>query len=156
MVETTRSNAELRKDVDALKDSLDELKSMMASVIAHQNQQNLGASVGHSGENGGDLNGLRGGGGYQIPTKEEYIRALNDRFGALVYDDPMSELVNLKQVGNIQNYLDRFDEIVNCLDLPDHYVLSCFLGGLKREISVPVRMFRPKSLQEAISLAKLQ
>ncbi|KAG8387123.1 hypothetical protein BUALT_Bualt03G0220500 [Buddleja alternifolia] len=92
----------------------------------------------------------------EIPNSEEYIRALNDRFGALVYDDPMSELVNLKQMGSIQQYLDRFDEIVNCLDLPDPYALSCFLGDLRSEISVNVRMFRPKSLQEAISLAKLQ
>ncbi|KAG8377379.1 hypothetical protein BUALT_Bualt08G0026900 [Buddleja alternifolia] len=95
-----------------------------------------------SGENGGDSNGVCGGSsgsaGYQVPTKsrltretpywEEYIRVLNDRFGALVYDDPMSELVNLKQGGTIQQYLDKFDEIVNCIDLPDHYALSCFLG----------------------------
>ncbi|KAG8380554.1 hypothetical protein BUALT_Bualt06G0027700 [Buddleja alternifolia] len=92
----------------------------------------------------------------EVPNWEVYIRALNDRFGALVYDDPMSELVNLKQVGTVQHYLDKFDEIVNCMDSPDHYALSCFLGGLKVEISVNVRMFRPKFLQEAISLAKLQ
>ncbi|KAG8391132.1 hypothetical protein BUALT_Bualt01G0156100 [Buddleja alternifolia] len=82
----------------------------------------------------------------EIPNWEEYVKALNDHFGALIYDDPMADLVNLKQLGNIQQYLDRFDEIVNCLDLPNHYALSCFLGGLKSEISVNVRMFRPKSL----------
>ncbi|KAG8390797.1 hypothetical protein BUALT_Bualt01G0120900 [Buddleja alternifolia] len=65
----------------------------------------------------------------EIPNWEEYVRVLNDRFGALIYDDPI---------------------------LPYHYALSCFLGGLKSEISVNVRMFRPKSLQEAISLSKLQ
>ncbi|KAG8390721.1 hypothetical protein BUALT_Bualt01G0112900 [Buddleja alternifolia] len=30
---------------------------------------------------------------------EEYIRALSDRFGVLLYDDPMPELMNLKQTG---------------------------------------------------------
>ncbi|KAG8372925.1 hypothetical protein BUALT_Bualt12G0117700 [Buddleja alternifolia] len=232
MVETTRNNTELRKDVDALKEScertektLEEMRSMMASMFANQYQHTVHGGLGHFGENGGEspLNhGASWTPGYQIPSKvsrvdfphfngedlrgwlykceqcfevddtpsnakvklvvvhlegkalqwhqmfmksrltrevpnwEEYIRALNDRFGALVYDDPMLELVNLKQVGTIQQYLDKFDEIVNCMDLPDHYALSCFLGGLKGEISVNVRMFRPKSLQEAISLEKLQ
>ncbi|KAG8381885.1 hypothetical protein BUALT_Bualt05G0019300 [Buddleja alternifolia] len=228
MVETTRSNTELRKDVDALKEScdrtektLEELRTMVATMFANQNQHSVHEGLGHLGENGG-ASPMNRDVGYQIPSKvskvdfphfngedlrawlykceqffevddtpsnakvklaavylegkalqwhqmfmkgrltrevpnwEEYIRALNDRFGALVYDDPMSELVNLKQVGNVQQYLDKFDEIVNCMDLPDHYALSCFLGGLKGEISVNVCMFRPKSLQEAISLAKLQ
>ncbi|KAG8368753.1 hypothetical protein BUALT_Bualt15G0078700 [Buddleja alternifolia] len=176
MVETTRSNAELRKDVDALKDPMDELKTMMATVIMSQNQQNVAAARVQSGENGGDSQGLRGGSSgvqvdetpplakvklasvnlegkvlqwhqmymksrltREIPNWEEYIRALNDRFEALVYEDPMSELVNLKQGCTIQQYLDKFDEIVNCLDLLDHYALSCFLGGLKSEISVNVQ-----------------
>ncbi|KAG8377410.1 hypothetical protein BUALT_Bualt08G0030100 [Buddleja alternifolia] len=220
MVETTRSNAELRKDVDALKDSMDELKKMMAMMMAAQNQHNAVVAGVQSGEIGGDSTGVRSGSsgipGYQVPTKvsrvefshfsrddlrgwlykceqffevdetlplakvklasvhlegkalqwhqmymksrltreipnlEEYIRALNDRFGALVYEDPMSELVNLKQVGAIQNYLDKFDEIVNCLDLPDHYALSCFLGGLKSEISVNVLMELEAVLEKRI------
>ncbi|KAG8384286.1 hypothetical protein BUALT_Bualt04G0102600 [Buddleja alternifolia] len=234
MVETTRSNTELRKDVDALKEScertektIEDMRNMLAKLIEHQNQPppNVNGGLGLSGDVG-ESPGIRAphswGSGYQIPTKvsrvefphfngedlrgwltkceqffevddtpptakvkldaihlegkalqwhqmfmkgrltrqvpnwEEYIRALSDRFGQLVYDDPMSELVNLKQVGNVQHYLDKFDEIVNCLELPDQYALSCFLGGLKSEISVNVRMFGPKSLQEAISLAKLQ
>ncbi|KAG8363657.1 hypothetical protein BUALT_Bualt19G0045300 [Buddleja alternifolia] len=233
MVETTRSNTELRKEVDLLKESCDRtektieaLKSMMETMLANQNLNHNNGGAGNSGEIGGDSYMAKGAFnsnfGYQIPTKvsrvefphfngedlrgwlykceqffevdetpsaakvklasvhlegkalqwhqmymkgrltreipnwEKYVRALNDRFGALIYDDPMSELVNLKQLGTIQQYLDRFDEIVNCLDLPDYYALSCFLGGLKSEISVNVRMFRPKPLQEAISLSKLQ
>ncbi|KAG8386990.1 hypothetical protein BUALT_Bualt03G0206000 [Buddleja alternifolia] len=58
MVETTRSNAALRKDVDALKDSMDELKSMMATMIE---KQNAAANRAHSGDNGVDSNGVRGG-----------------------------------------------------------------------------------------------
>ncbi|KAG8380314.1 hypothetical protein BUALT_Bualt06G0002700 [Buddleja alternifolia] len=184
MVETTRSNTELRKDVDALKEScertektLEELHTMMATMFTNQNHQPVHGGLGHSNENGGESPMNRGApwtSRYQIPTKvsrvdfpqfngedlregkalrwhqmfmkgrltrevpnwEEYIRALNDRFGPLVHDDPMSKLVNLKQVGNVQQYLDKFDEIVNCMDLVDHYALSCFLGGLKGEISV--------------------
>ncbi|KAG8371328.1 hypothetical protein BUALT_Bualt13G0076300 [Buddleja alternifolia] len=73
MAETTRNNAELHKDVDILKDSIDELKTLMASVLANQNQNNAQTGTGQSGENGNELHGSCAGanwnGGYQIPTK---------------------------------------------------------------------------------------
>lgn len=91
-----------------------------------------------------------------VPSWEEYVRALNDRFGSMLYEDPMSELVNLKQTSSVQNYLDQFDELLNCVSLPQNHAMSCFLGGLKPEISLGVRMFKPDSLQEAVRLARLQ
>ncbi|KAG8384912.1 hypothetical protein BUALT_Bualt04G0167500 [Buddleja alternifolia] len=92
----------------------------------------------------------------ELPHWGEYVRALNDRFGALLYEDPMSELVNLKQNGSIREYLDKFDELMNCVELPEPYAISCFLGGLKSDVVVHVRMFKPRTLQDDISLAKLQ
>ncbi|KAG8382823.1 hypothetical protein BUALT_Bualt05G0118400 [Buddleja alternifolia] len=91
-----------------------------------------------------------------LPHWSEYVTALNDRFDALLYEDPMSELVNLKQTNTIQAYFDKFDEIMNCVELPEQYAISCFLGGLRSDIAIPVRMFKPRTLQNAISLAKLQ
>ncbi|KAG8386329.1 hypothetical protein BUALT_Bualt03G0137600 [Buddleja alternifolia] len=35
----------------------------------------------------------------ELPNWEEYARALSDRFGVFLYDDPMVELMNLKQIG---------------------------------------------------------
>ncbi|XP_012839901.1 PREDICTED: uncharacterized protein LOC105960281 [Erythranthe guttata] len=92
----------------------------------------------------------------EIPSWEEYIRALNSRFGTLFFKDPMSELMNLKQTGSLQGYLDRFDELMNCVDLSEPYAVSCFLGGLKPEISLHIKMFKPKNMMEVVSLAKLQ
>lgn len=40
---------------------------------------------------------------------EEYVKALNIIFGANVYDDLMADLMNLKQKGTLQNYLEDFD-----------------------------------------------
>lgn len=91
-----------------------------------------------------------------VPMWEEYVRALSQRFGAHAYEDPMTELVILRQTQSVQHYLDRFDELHNLLELPDAYAMSCFLAGLKQEISGLVRMFKPQTLQDAISLAKLQ
>ncbi|KAK4413075.1 hypothetical protein Salat_2954700 [Sesamum alatum] len=92
----------------------------------------------------------------EMPHREEYVCALNDRFRTFFYEDPMSELVNLKQIGTTQEFLDKFYELLNSLELPEPYAVSCFLGGLKTDISIPVRMFKPKNIQEAINLAKLE
>ncbi|KAG8381009.1 hypothetical protein BUALT_Bualt06G0076200 [Buddleja alternifolia] len=66
-----------------------------------------------------------------MPHWGEYVRALNDHFGALLYEDPMSELVNLKQTGTIQEYLDKFDELVNCVELSEADAVSCVFGRNK-------------------------
>ncbi|KAG8374641.1 hypothetical protein BUALT_Bualt10G0017100 [Buddleja alternifolia] len=92
----------------------------------------------------------------EIPNWEDYVRALHDRFGALLYEDPMAELMNLKQTGSVKEYLDKFDELLNNVELSETYAISYFLAGLKSEIAIQVRMFKPKSLKEAISLSKLQ
>ncbi|KAG8376158.1 hypothetical protein BUALT_Bualt09G0034100 [Buddleja alternifolia] len=42
----------------------------------------------------------------ELPSWETYVRALNDRFGAQLYEDPMSELMDLRQKGTVKEYLD--------------------------------------------------
>lgn len=47
----------------------------------------------------------------EIPSWEEYVRALFERFGSQLYDDPMSELVSLRQTSTVCQYIDQFDEL---------------------------------------------
>lgn len=86
---------------------------------------------------------------------DDFVAALNARFEQL-YDDPMTELKNLRQTGTVKEYHDTFDSIVSRLDLPLAYVLSCFIAGLEDEIQLQVRMFNPHTIQQAYCLAKLQ
>lgn len=53
----------------------------------------------------------------------------------------MAELMNLKQIGMIQAYMDMFDKILNNVYLSEEYIKSCLLSGLKGEIQYQVRMF---------------
>jgi len=79
------------------------------------------------------------------------------RFGQRSYDDPMETLSKLKQEGTLEDYKDQFDTLaLKVHGLPDGHKLSCFLGGLRDDIRVRVRMFNPKSLIDAYSLARLQ
>jgi len=92
-----------------------------------------------------------------IGTWEEFARAIQIRFGRGAYDDPMETLSKLKQEGSLEDYKTKFDTLaLKVQRLPEEHKLSCFLGGLKAEIRLSVRMFNPKSLLDAYSLARIQ
>lgn len=92
-----------------------------------------------------------------LTTWSEFIKALQIRFGRGSYDDPMETLVKLKQTGSIEEYKSQFELLANrVVGLLDNLKLSCFLGGLSDEIRLPVRMFNPRTLTDAYSLAKIQ
>ena len=76
----------------------------------------------------------------------------NMGFGA-IDDDPMVELLRVRQKTSVDAYHEEFP-IITRLKLSDDHILRCFLGGLKKEIQMMVRMFRPKSLQHAFTLAR--
>ncbi|GJS00216.1 retrotransposon-related protein [Tanacetum coccineum] len=88
------------------------------------------------------------------PSWKQYVKDIMSRFGA-PYDDPIAELMELKQTGSVTKVHDLFDCILSRLQLPPKYAMSCFLSILNEEISNMVRMFKPSTIQEAFSLAKL-
>jgi hypothetical protein len=93
----------------------------------------------------------------EVSSWTNFIRAIQIRFCRGPYDDPMENLSKLKQEGPLEDYKNQFDILaLKVHRLPDEHKLSCFLSGLKDEIRLPVRMFNPKSLVEAYSLARIQ
>jgi hypothetical protein len=87
----------------------------------------------------------------------DFVEAIQIRFGQGSYDDPMETLSNLKQDGSLEDYKNKFDILaLKVQNLPEAHKLSCFLGGLKEEIRLPLRMFHPKNLVDAYSLARIQ
>ena len=68
----------------------------------------------------------------------------------------MADLKSLVQTGSLQDYLEEFDVLSHKVTLTEEYSLSCFLSGLRDEIKIPLRMFGPRSLQQAYALARLQ
>ena len=89
-------------------------------------------------------------------TWEEYKRTILARFGASPFDDPVAELMKLKQIGSVSQYQEQFDTLLNRADLSASQAVSCFLSGLNEDIQCAVRMFRPDHLHDAYCLAKLQ
>lgn len=88
---------------------------------------------------------------------EEFAQALITRFGTDSSDDPMETLTMLKQTGTMEEYKCKFEALSSRLrGLSESYKLSCFLSGLRDDIRLPVRMFKPDNLLTAYSLAKIQ
>ena len=67
----------------------------------------------------------------------------------------VEELKELKQTGALQDYVKAFELLWDRAQLSESQALGCFLIGLNHEIEMEVRMFNPKTLQDAYSLAKL-
>ena len=92
----------------------------------------------------------------RVPEWNEYKEAIKSQFGPLAYDDPMVDIKKLRQTGSLQEYLMAFDSLMDKAQLSEDQAVSCFLGGLKHEMEMVVRMFNPQTLQATYSLAKLQ
>ncbi|GJW04315.1 hypothetical protein Tco_1563171 [Tanacetum coccineum] len=84
-----------------------------------------------------------------------YESEILSRFGD-VYDDPMVELIILKLNGDVQAYQNKFEMLLNKVDLIESQAVSFFVGRLKNEISLPLRMFKPTTMKDVTCLAKMQ
>ena len=48
---------------------------------------------------------------------EEYVQELEKHFGDHIGQDPMVELLSLKQTGKVSNYHDQFETLLGKVDL---------------------------------------
>lgn len=88
---------------------------------------------------------------------KEFVMALQARFMNDALSDPLSNIKRLKQTGSLPEYLEQFDALLRSkVDLNEAQAVSHFLGGLKHEVELSVRLFRPSSLQDTYGLARVQ
>lgn len=59
-------------------------------------------------------------------------------------------------MGSLSDYNDAFDTIACKTDLPQDYLVEAYMEGLAKDYAGPVRLFKPRTLQEARSLARMQ
>lgn len=91
-----------------------------------------------------------------FPSWPEYVIAVSERF-AEIYDDPLSELVSLKLVGDsIEVYLEKFECALTGISLPETHVLSIFLTNMNLHLAYQVRQFEVNTIAAAATKAKLQ
>ena len=88
-----------------------------------------------------------------------FCRMVTDRFNLVSEYEVIGQFHNLKQVGTVVDYVDRFEEMVtmvrrNCPQLPETYYISSFISGLKDSIQYHLQCHRPTSLSQAYWYAK--
>ncbi|KAJ0615751.1 putative retrotransposon gag domain-containing protein [Helianthus annuus] len=89
-------------------------------------------------------------------TWVEFSRALQARFGPTDYEDPAEALSRLKQTTTVVAYQEEFERLSHRVDnLPEPFLIGCFVGGLKDEVRLEVKLKTPRSLPDAIGLARL-
>ncbi|GJW85685.1 retrovirus-related pol polyprotein from transposon TNT 1-94 [Tanacetum coccineum] len=73
-----------------------------------------------------------------------------------INEDPMAELKNLQYETTVKEYQSQFEKLMNQVDITESRAISIFINGLPASIELNVRMFKPRSLTDAFSLAGLQ
>ncbi|KAH0781176.1 hypothetical protein KY290_000774 [Solanum tuberosum] len=88
-------------------------------------------------------------------TWNDYVMALVERFGT-DFDDPMEEIKKVKQVGSVKDYQAIFEKNLTRVNLSQENAISCFLGGLKPELNIVVKITNPTTLSQVYKSARMQ
>jgi hypothetical protein len=94
-------------------------------------------------------------------TWKELCMWIHERFGRDQHDSLIRQLFHIKQTSLVQEYNDRFSELVDQLLAYDHssdyiYYIARFVDGLKDDVKLVVLVQRPLDLNSVCTLALLQ
>lgn len=87
---------------------------------------------------------------------EDYVSSIVTRFSTTAMEDAMEDLKLLQQTGELPEYNNEFDRLLNKVNIPEPYAISLYVGGLKAEIRCMVKLFKPTTLRDAYALSKQQ
>jgi len=72
-------------------------------------------------------------------------------------EDYDEALTKIQQTETLREYQQEFERLANWVDgWRQKALVGAFLGGLKSDIVSVVRMFKPKTLRDAIELARMR
>jgi hypothetical protein len=94
-------------------------------------------------------------------SRLQFSSMLLDRFGRDQHEVLIRQLLNIKQLGSVNEYIDKFASLLDQLAAyegttnPLHHTMR-FIDGLKDELKSSVLIQRPQDLDTAYTLAQLQ
>ncbi|KAH9650428.1 hypothetical protein KPL70_026388 [Citrus sinensis] len=93
----------------------------------------------------------------RVVTWEIFMEELWARFGPTDCEDFDEALSRVEQTDSLREYQKEFERLGNRVHgWSQKALVGTFMGGLKPEIAEDIRMFRPRTLKEAISLARMK
>lgn len=91
-----------------------------------------------------------------LVTWVEFTKALLLCFGPTDYEDPSEALTRLRQTTTVTAYQEAFEKLSHQVDgLPESFLVGCFVAGLRDEIRLDVKIKQPRTLVDAIGVARL-
>lgn len=85
-----------------------------------------------------------------------FFHALRIHFAPSQFDDPNGALFKLTQTTTVWEYQTQFEALSNrVVGLPNNFLLSCFIYGLKPNIKWEVQALHPINLMQIVDFAKL-
>lgn len=90
-------------------------------------------------------------------TWTEFIEELWARFGPTECEDFDEVLSKIRLVGSLRDYQKEFERLGNRVQgWTQCALVGTFIGRLKPEIADGIRMFKPRTLKDTISLARMK
>ncbi|KAH7519854.1 hypothetical protein FEM48_Zijuj08G0081400 [Ziziphus jujuba var. spinosa] len=83
-------------------------------------------------------------------------KAILLRFGLTEFDNPSEALIRLRQTTSVAADPEVFERLSHRMDgLPEHFLVGCFIVGLRDDIHLDVKIKNPHTLAETIGVARL-
>lgn len=86
----------------------------------------------------------------------EFTKAVHLRFGPTDYEDPSEALTRLRHTSTVAAYQEAFEKLSHQVDgLSEGFIIGCFIVGLRDDVRLDVKIKQPKTLADAIGIARL-
>ena len=93
----------------------------------------------------------------KVVTWGIFVEELWSRFSPTDCEDFDEALSKIEQKGSLRDYQKEFERLGNKVSgWIQKALVGTFMGGLEPEIAEGIRMFKPKTLKEAISLVRMK
>lgn len=90
----------------------------------------------------------------------EFLEIISARFEDLKECKIIAEFNKLKQTGTYADYVEKFEELRDCMLLrsqskfSEEYFVASFISGLSKDLQAFINIFEPSTLQKTIELGK--
>ncbi|XP_026452020.1 uncharacterized protein LOC113352415 [Papaver somniferum] len=84
-----------------------------------------------------------------VTTWIEFCNLIRARFNPEKFVDARLAISTIEQKGTVHQHISEFEKLLNFVEFPEDYLISCFVRSLKPHIGYVVKLFAPHTLDEA-------
>jgi len=94
-------------------------------------------------------------------TWKAFCAAVQQEFGSDDFRSAMTDILQLKQTGTVEEYTDQFQALqfeltMHSTGVEELFYVTTYINGLKEEIRTVVEPHTPETVRKAATIAKIQ